>query len=60
VNGVGEMADADYGYVGAEHGKISLYRKKQLVAKNIPQAEAVEHLIQLIKDNGDWTEPADN
>lgn len=60
VNGVGEMADADYGYVGAEHGKISLYRKKQLVAKNIPQAEAVEHLIQLIKDNGDWTEPAEN
>ncbi|HHU42595.1 MAG TPA: flavodoxin-dependent (E)-4-hydroxy-3-methylbut-2-enyl-diphosphate synthase, partial [Fermentimonas caenicola] len=56
----GEMADADYGYVGAEHGKISLYRKKQLVAKNIPQAEAVEHLIQLIKDNGDWTEPAEN
>lgn len=60
VNGVGEMADADYGYVGAEHGKISLYRKKQLVAKNIPQAEAVEHLIQLIKDHGDWIEPAEN
>ena len=57
VNGVGEMADADYGYVGAEHGKISLYRKKQLVEKNIPQAEAVEHLIQLIKDHGDWIEP---
>lgn len=60
VNGVGEMADADYGYVGAEHGKISLYRKKQLVEKNIPQAEAVEHLIQLIKDNGDWIEPEKN
>ncbi len=60
VNGVGEMADADYGYVGAEHGKISLYRKKQLVEKNIPQAEAVEHLIQLIKDHGDWIEPTDN
>lgn len=58
VNGVGEMADADYGYVGAEHGKISLYRKKQLVEKNIPQAEAVEHLIQLIKDHGDWIEPS--
>jgi len=57
VNGVGEMADADYGYVGAEHGKISLYRKKQLVEKNIPQAEAVEHLIRLIKDHGDWIEP---
>ncbi len=60
VNGVGEMADADYGYVGAEHGKISLYRKKQLVEKNIPQAEAVEHLIQLIKDHGDWIEPTDS
>ncbi len=60
VNGVGEMADADYGYVGAEHGKISLYRKKELVEKNIPQAEAVEHLIQLIKDHGDWVEPENN
>lgn len=57
VNGPGEMADADYGYVGAEHGKISLYRRKELVEKNIPQAEAVEHLIQLIKDHGDWTDP---
>ncbi|HCC86396.1 MAG TPA: 4-hydroxy-3-methylbut-2-en-1-yl diphosphate synthase [Porphyromonadaceae bacterium] len=57
VNGPGEMADADYGYVGAEHGKISLYRRKELVEKNIPQAEAVEHLIQLIKDHGEWIEP---
>ena len=57
VNGPGEMADADYGYVGAEHGKISLYKKKELVEKNIPQEEAVKHLIQLIKDNGDWVEP---
>lgn len=56
VNGPGEMADADYGYVGAEHGKISLYKKKELVEKNIPAAEAVEHLVQLIKDNGDWVE----
>jgi (E)-4-hydroxy-3-methylbut-2-enyl-diphosphate synthase len=46
--------------VGAEHGKISLYRKKELVEKNIPQEEAVEHLIQLIKDNGDWIEPDAN
>ncbi len=60
VNGPGEMADADYGYVGAEHGKISLYRKRELVEKNIPQEEAVEHLIQLIKDNGDWIEPEAN
>ncbi len=57
VNGPGEMADADYGYVGAEHGKISLYKKKQLIAKSIPQSEAVERLKQLIKDNGDWVEP---
>lgn len=58
VNGPGEMADADYGYVGAEHGKISLYRKKVCIEKNIPQAEAVERLIRLMKENGDWEEPA--
>lgn len=57
VNGPGEMADADYGYVGAERGKVSLYKRKQQVEKNIPSAEAVDRLIQLIKDNGDWTEP---
>lgn len=57
VNGPGEMADADYGYVGAEPGKISLYKKKNLIERNIPSAEAVAHLVQLIKDNGDWVEP---
>jgi (E)-4-hydroxy-3-methylbut-2-enyl-diphosphate synthase len=57
VNGPGEMADADYGYVGAEHGKISLYKKKTMVEKSIPAAQAVERLIRLIKDNGDWVEP---
>ena len=57
VNGPGEMADADYGYVGAEPGKISLYKKKERVEKNIPEAEAVERLIALIKENGDWIEP---
>ncbi|MDR2948495.1 MAG: 4-hydroxy-3-methylbut-2-en-1-yl diphosphate synthase [Prevotella sp.] len=57
VNGPGEMADADYGYVGAERGKISLYKKKNLIDKNIPSEEAVERLVQLIKDNGDWVEP---
>ena len=57
VNGPGEMADADYGYVGAEHGKISLYKKKELVGKNIPQAEAVDRLKDLIKKHGDWIEP---
>lgn len=59
VNGPGEMADADYGYVGAEKGKISLYKKKHLIEKNISSEEAVERLVQLIKDNGDWVEPED-
>lgn len=48
VNGPGEMADADYGYVGAGCGKVSLYRRQQCVEKNIPEAEAVEHLLRLI------------
>ena len=51
VNGPGEMADADYGYVGAGRGKISLYRQKECVAKNIPEAEAVDRLLQLIADD---------
>ncbi|MDR2840953.1 MAG: (E)-4-hydroxy-3-methylbut-2-enyl-diphosphate synthase [Paludibacter sp.] len=54
VNGPGEMADADYGYVGAGRGRVSLYRQKECVEKNIPEIQAVEKLIQLIKDNGDW------
>ncbi|MDE5948225.1 MAG: 4-hydroxy-3-methylbut-2-en-1-yl diphosphate synthase [Prevotella sp.] len=48
VNGPGEMADADYGYVGAGRGRISLYRRQECVAKNIPEAEAVERLLELI------------
>lgn len=56
VNGPGEMADADYGYVGAARGKISLYKKKECIEKNIPEAAAVEKLIELIKANGDYTE----
>lgn len=56
VNGPGEMADADYGYVGAAAGHISLYRRRECVRRNIPQAEAVQALIQLIKDCGDWKE----
>lgn len=52
VNGPGEMADADYGYVGAGVGNISLYRGKQLVEKNIPSSEAVEHLIALMRADG--------
>ena len=51
VNGPGEMADADYGYVGAGRGKISLYRQKECVAKNIPEAEAVDRLLQLIAED---------
>ena len=51
VNGPGEMADADYGYVGAGRGKISLYRQKVCVEKNIPEEEAVEHLLALISAN---------
>ena len=51
VNGPGEMADADYGYVGAARGKISLYRGKQCIAKNIPEADAVERLLQLIRSD---------
>jgi (E)-4-hydroxy-3-methylbut-2-enyl-diphosphate synthase len=57
VNGPGEMADADYGYVGAGVGKVSLYRRRQCVAKNIPQEEAIDYLINLIKENGDWKLP---
>ena len=53
VNGPGEMADADYGYVGAGRGKISLYRAKECIEKNIPEAEAVDRLLELIrKDRG--------
>ena len=54
VNGPGEMADADYGYVGAGRGKVSLYKKKECIEKNIPEEEAVERLIALIKQNGDY------
>lgn len=54
VNGPGEMADADYGYVGAGRGKVSLYKKKECVEKNIPEEEAVDKLIELIKANGDY------
>ena len=51
VNGPGEMADADYGYVGAGPGRISLYRQKECVEKNIPEAEAVDHLLALINSD---------
>jgi len=51
VNGPGEMADADYGYVGAGPGKVSLYRGQECVEKNIPEAEAVDHLLRLIEED---------
>lgn len=57
VNGPGEMADADYGYVGAATGKISLYKGKRCIEMNIPEEEALSRLITLIKDNGDWCYP---
>lgn len=56
VNGPGEMADADYGYVGVGVGKITLYKGKEVVKKNIPSEEAVDALIGLIKEHGDWVE----
>lgn len=58
VNGPGEMADADYGYVGAAGGKITLYRKRNPVKFGIPQAEGVAELINLLKEDGAWVEPA--
>jgi (E)-4-hydroxy-3-methylbut-2-enyl-diphosphate synthase len=56
VNGPGEMADADYGYVGTGPGKINLYKEKTVVRKNVAEDEAVQALIDLIKDHGDWVE----
>ena len=57
VNGPGEMADADFGYVGGAPNKINLYIGKQPVKFNIPEAEAVERLVDLIKEHGRWVEP---
>jgi (E)-4-hydroxy-3-methylbut-2-enyl-diphosphate synthase len=56
VNGPGEMADADYGYVGSGPGRITLYKGKEVVKRNVPAAQAVDELIGLIKDGGDWIE----
>jgi len=56
VNGPGEMADADYGYIGTANGKVNLYKGKQLIRKSIPEKEAVHSLVELIKENGDWKE----
>jgi (E)-4-hydroxy-3-methylbut-2-enyl-diphosphate synthase len=56
VNGPGEMADADFGYVGGAPGKVNLYVGKKVVKFNIPQAKALEELIALIQEHGKWVE----
>ena len=56
VNGPGEMADADYGYVGSGPGRITLYRGKEVVKKNVPSDKAVDELIDLIREDGNWVE----
>ena len=58
VNGPGEMADADYGYVGTGVDKISLYRGQEVVCSNVISSNAVDALIDLIKEDGFWVEPA--
>jgi len=57
VNGPGEMADADYGYVGSGPGRITLYKGKEVVRRNVPALNAVDQLIDLIREHGDWLEP---
>jgi (E)-4-hydroxy-3-methylbut-2-enyl-diphosphate synthase len=59
VNGPGEMADADFGYVGGAPGKINLYVGKTAVRFNIPEAEAVDRLVDLVREHGKWVEPED-
>lgn len=56
VNGPGEMADADYGYVGSARGKVTLYKAKEIVKRNVAEENAVQELISIIKENGDWIE----
>lgn len=57
VNGPGEMADADFGYVGGAAGKINLYKNRECVERNIPQEESIERLVALIKKEGRWSDP---
>lgn len=58
VNGPGEMADADFGYVGSGTGRITLYKGKEVIKRNVPEEVAVEELINLLKENNVWVEPA--
>jgi (E)-4-hydroxy-3-methylbut-2-enyl-diphosphate synthase len=60
VNGPGEMADADYGYVGSGPGRINLYRGKEVVKRNVPTEKAVDELIGIIREDGQWIELSDN
>jgi (E)-4-hydroxy-3-methylbut-2-enyl-diphosphate synthase len=57
VNGPGEMADADYGYVGSGKGKITLYKGQEVVKRSVPSAHAVDELIEIIRKDGKWLEP---
>ena len=57
VNGLGEMADADYGYVGTGIGRVALYRGRELVERNVPEADGISELIKLIKSDGCWQDP---
>ena len=57
VNGPGEMADADFGYVGSGPGKITLYKGKEVVKRNVDSDTAVDELINLLKENDAWVEP---
>ncbi|MHB9041735.1 MAG: flavodoxin-dependent (E)-4-hydroxy-3-methylbut-2-enyl-diphosphate synthase, partial [Melioribacteraceae bacterium] len=57
VNGPGEMADADFGYVGSGPGKITLYRGKEVIRRNVDSDNAVEELIEIIRENGSWVQP---
>jgi (E)-4-hydroxy-3-methylbut-2-enyl-diphosphate synthase len=58
VNGPGELADADFGYMGGAPGKVNLFVGKECVEKNVSSAEAPERLVQLIKSHGRWADPA--
>jgi (E)-4-hydroxy-3-methylbut-2-enyl-diphosphate synthase len=57
VNGPGEMADADFGYVGGAPGRVNLYVGKECVERNVPQEAADDRLIELIRSHGRWTDP---
>ena len=60
VNGPGEMADADFGYVGSKAGKVDLYVEKECIERYVDDSEAVDKLIELIKSHGKWLEPQES